>query len=161
VAGEDEARAQDVLAEMQVRISQGPESALGLGDAFSPEDVRAAFLALTKQFHPARFGRLSPELRAMSNEVFLGIKAAHEQLLKILGVATKPTGSARSTGCSRRISCARRPCPCPCPCPCRLPQAGSTGSGPLRRLSVHEGGLTGNRGLPASGSRAACRKKAA
>ena len=61
-----------------MRISQGPESALGLGDAFSPDDVRAAFLALTKQFHPARFGRLSPELRAMSTEVFLGIKSAHE-----------------------------------------------------------------------------------
>jgi hypothetical protein len=51
--------------------------------------VRAAFLALTKQFHPARFGRMSNELQRLSNEVFLGIKAAHETVLRSLGVVTR------------------------------------------------------------------------
>jgi hypothetical protein len=98
VAGEEEARAKAVLAEMQLRISQGPESALGLGDAFSPEDVRARFLSLTKQFHPARFGRMSSDLQRLSNEVFLGIKSAHETLLKVLGVPARNAGAARATG---------------------------------------------------------------
>lgn len=83
---------------MQLRISQGPESALGLGDAFSAEDVRARFLSLTKQFHPARFGRMSTELQRLSNEVFLGIKAAHEAMLKLLGAPSRATGPARASG---------------------------------------------------------------
>ena len=65
---------------MQARISsQGPSVALGMEDSgATPESVRAAFLTLTKQFHPARFGRMSTEIQRLSNEVFLGIKAAHE-----------------------------------------------------------------------------------
>lgn len=70
---------------MQLRISQGPEAALGLGEAISSESVRAAFLQLTKQFHPARFGRMSNEVQRLSNEVFLGIKAAHDTLQKVFG----------------------------------------------------------------------------
>ena len=62
-----------------------------------PESVRSAFLTLTKQFHPARFGRMSNELQRLSNEVFLGIKAAHELLLKSLGVTTRG-GSTMQTG---------------------------------------------------------------
>ncbi len=81
-----------MLAEMQARISESPHVALGIAEATAtPESVRAAFLELTKQFHPARFGRMSTELQRLSNEVFLGIKAAHEQLLRGLGVA--PRGS--------------------------------------------------------------------
>jgi hypothetical protein len=81
VSGDDEVRARAVLLEMQVRITRGPRTALGLGEAATPEDVRAAFLALTKRFHPARFGRMSSELQRLSNEVFLGIKSAHDVLM--------------------------------------------------------------------------------
>jgi hypothetical protein len=63
----------------------------------TPESVRSAFLTLTKQFHPARFGRMSNEIQRLSNEVFLGIKAAHELLLKSLGVTTRG-GSTMQTG---------------------------------------------------------------
>ena len=70
---------------MQLRISQGPLAALGVSEGATLEQVRSAFLALTKQFHPARFGRLSIELQRLSNEVFLGIKAAHDALAKALG----------------------------------------------------------------------------
>jgi len=78
---------------MQLRISQGPTSALGIGEIVTAEEVRAAFLQLTKQFHPARFGRMSPDLQRMANEVFLGIKSAHDHMLKALGSA--PRGGAR------------------------------------------------------------------
>lgn len=95
MAGTDEARARATLVEMQSRISSGPHAALGVGEGATPEQVRAAFLALTKTFHPARFGRMSPEVQRLSNEVFLGIKGAHETLLKLLGVPSRApaTGS--------------------------------------------------------------------
>jgi hypothetical protein len=95
VAGEDEARARATLVEMQSRISLGPHAALGVDEGASPGDVRAAFLGLTKTFHPARFGRMSPEVQRLSNEVFLGIKGAHETLMKLLGVPLRApaTGS--------------------------------------------------------------------
>ncbi|MEP6864088.1 MAG: hypothetical protein ABJE66_25905 [Deltaproteobacteria bacterium] len=59
--------------------------------------MRAAFLALTKKFHPARFGRMPTDIQRLSNEVFLGIKAAHELLLKSFGVTTRG-GSTMQTG---------------------------------------------------------------
>jgi hypothetical protein len=87
---DDEVQAKAVLTEMQVRLSHGPHEALGLQDvSATPEGVRAAFLTLTKQFHPARFGRMSNELQRLSNEVFLGIKAAHESVLRSLGVVAR------------------------------------------------------------------------
>ena len=87
---DDEVQAKAVLTEMQVRLSHGPHEALGLQDvSATPEGVRAAFLTLTKQFHPARFGRMSNELQRLSNEVFLGIKAAHEAVLRSLGVVAR------------------------------------------------------------------------
>jgi hypothetical protein len=85
VDGEEELRARAVLAEMQMRISQGPYSALSVAESASAEEVRAAFLQLTKQFHPARFGRMSNDVHRLANEVFLGIKGAHDQLIKYLG----------------------------------------------------------------------------
>src|SRR6476659_1629701 len=94
VSGDDEARARAVLLEMQARISRGPRTALGIGEAATPEDVRAAFLALTKRFHPARFGRMSNELQRLSNEVFLGIKSAHDQLQKALGGTSRVNGAS-------------------------------------------------------------------
>jgi hypothetical protein len=70
---------------MQLRISDGPYAALGIEETSGSDVVRQAFLALTKQYHPARFGRMSPEVQRLSNEVFLGIKGAHDQLMKLLG----------------------------------------------------------------------------
>jgi hypothetical protein len=94
VAGEEELRAKAVLAEMQMRISQGPYAALSLGESASADQVRAAFLDLTKQFHPARFGRMSPDVLRLANEVFLGIKSAHDQLMMMLGAPRHlPRGS--------------------------------------------------------------------
>jgi len=75
---------------MAVRISRGPHVALGVAELSTPEQVRAAFLELTKRYHPARFGRMSPDVQRMSNEVFLGIKAAHETMMRALGAPSKP-----------------------------------------------------------------------
>jgi hypothetical protein len=70
---------------MQARISQGPYAALGITDVAAASDVRTAFLELTKRFHPARFGRMANDIQRQSNEVFLGLKAAHDALMKALG----------------------------------------------------------------------------
>lgn len=90
VVPEEELRARAVLSEMLMRVSQGPHAALGISEAARAEEVRAAFLALTKQFHPARFGRMSADLHKLANEVFLGIKTAHDQLVKQLGSSGRP-----------------------------------------------------------------------
>lgn len=81
----DEVSARSALIAMQERIARGPYAALGIGEAASIEEVRGAFLELTKRFHPARFGRMSQELQKLSNEVFLGIKSAHDQLMRATG----------------------------------------------------------------------------
>lgn len=77
------------------RIVRGPQVALDVEADASPVEVRAAFHALAKQYHPARFGRMSPETQRLANEVFLGIKAAHEALAKQSGWSTRgqPSGS--------------------------------------------------------------------
>ncbi|HUJ58279.1 MAG TPA: hypothetical protein VLX92_07295, partial [Kofleriaceae bacterium] len=93
MSGDDEARARATLVEMQSRIAQGPHIALGVAEIATAEQIRSAFLELTKQYHPARFGRMSVEVQRMSNEVFLGIKAAHEAMLRAIGAALRPYGT--------------------------------------------------------------------
>jgi hypothetical protein len=83
---------------MQSRLSQGAHIILGVAELATAAQVRAAFLELTKQFHPARFGRLSSELQRISNEVFLGIKSAHETMLRALGAPTKPSRAGPNGG---------------------------------------------------------------
>lgn len=87
----DETSARTTLLDMMGRIAQGPHAALGIAETASAGEVRAAFLQLTKQYHPARFGRMSSELQKLSNEVFLALKAAHDALVKA-------AGGVRSTG---------------------------------------------------------------
>jgi hypothetical protein len=79
---------------MQSRISLGAHRALGVDEGATAEQIRAAFLGLTKTFHPARFGRMAVEVQKLSNEVFLGIKGAHEALLKAIGAPSRPHASA-------------------------------------------------------------------
>jgi hypothetical protein len=95
---------------MQLRISEGPYAALGVSEAASADEVRAAFLVLTKQFHPARFGRMSTEIQRLSNEVFLGIKTAHDQLMKQLGGALRGgVGQSGSMAAIRAEGSSRTP----------------------------------------------------
>jgi hypothetical protein len=90
VAGLDEARARSTLADMQERLARGPIVALGLTSSSTPEDVRAAFLQLTKHYHPVRFGRMAADVQKLANEVFLSLRAAHDSVIKSL--RRPPTG---------------------------------------------------------------------
>lgn len=96
VAGLDEARARSVLAEMQDRLARDPSAALGLASGAGVDDIRAAFLALTKQFHPVRFGRMANDVQKMANEVFLALRAAHDQLAKSARRQSGPIPTSRS-----------------------------------------------------------------
>jgi len=78
VAGLDEASARSALAEMQERLVRGPHAALGIAPNATPDDARAAFLQLTKQYHPVRFGRMPSEIQKLANEVFLALRAVHD-----------------------------------------------------------------------------------
>jgi hypothetical protein len=93
VAGDEEARARAALNEMLMRISQGPHSALGVHGTPTHDQVRSAFLELTKRFHPARFGRMSIDVQKLSNEVFLGIKLAHDTLAGGSSLRGRASGS--------------------------------------------------------------------
>ena len=67
---------------MQERLSRDAYEALGLIPSATPADIRNAFLARTKQFHPARFARMSPEIQRLANEVFLQLRAAHDTIAR-------------------------------------------------------------------------------
>jgi hypothetical protein len=79
---EEALRARAVLVEMQERMANGPHAALGIPMHATASDIRTAFLELTKKFHPARFGRMPTEVQRLSTEVFLSLRAAHDQLAK-------------------------------------------------------------------------------
>jgi len=83
VGGIDEVSARSVLTAMQDRLARDPASALGLMAGATADEVRAAFLHLTKQFHPVRFGRMALDIQKLSNEVFLALRAAHDTLAKV------------------------------------------------------------------------------
>ena len=79
--GPDELRARQLLLDMQERLGRDPFEALGLNSS-DPGEVRTAFLALTKIYHPARFARMPTEIQRLSNEVFLSMRAAHDALVR-------------------------------------------------------------------------------
>jgi hypothetical protein len=93
-----------VLAAIQDRLAQDPASALGLGANASAADVRAAFLQLTKQYHPVRFGRMAVDIQKLSNEVFLALRAAHDVLAKGLrGTGPIPTGRSAPSALGSQV----------------------------------------------------------
>lgn len=53
---------------------------LGVAEDASPDDVRKAFMALAKTFHPDKVGRRSPELVEIAGKVFARISEAHDAL---------------------------------------------------------------------------------
>jgi hypothetical protein len=96
VAGIDEASARSVLAIMQDQLARDPVSALGVTTNATAEDLRAAFLELTKRFHPVRFGRMAVDIQKQSNEVFLALRAAHDALTKAVRRQSGPIPTART-----------------------------------------------------------------
>ena len=53
---------------------------LGLDYDADSQQVRAAFLALTKSFHPNRFARRDHEVSRLANELFMRVKEAYSAL---------------------------------------------------------------------------------
>lgn len=109
---EDEVRAKQLLLDMMDLLSSDPYVAMGLIPSATPADIRHAFLARTKQFHPARFARMAPDIQRLANEVFLALRAVHETMAKPVVkapprpsplapsplAAPRPTGAAGSAG---------------------------------------------------------------
>jgi hypothetical protein len=91
VAGFDEAQARAALTTMLERLAKGPFVTLGIDPSATAEDVRQAFLTLTKRYHPAKFARMSGELQRQANEVFLQIRGAHDTIARSLPKASKRT----------------------------------------------------------------------
>jgi tetratricopeptide (TPR) repeat protein len=90
VAGLDEAGARAALADMQDRLARDPIAALGIAASATPADARAAFLQLTKKYHPVRFGRMATDVQKLANEVFLALRAAHDTAARTLRRPTIP-----------------------------------------------------------------------
>lgn len=118
VAGFDEPSARAALAAMQDRLARDPTTALGLSPGPTADDVRSAFLELTKQFHPVRFGRMATDVQKLANEVFLALRAAHDALAKTAGrpvpLGGRVTGSGVAPAMTRPSApVIARPAPAP------------------------------------------------
>jgi hypothetical protein len=101
-----EVDARAMLAEMKNRIAQGPAAALGVPADASGEELRAAFMQLTKRFHPIKFSRFSPEIARDANEVFLALRSTYEAAARGAGYAPRgasPLAGTRGTGAVRAI----------------------------------------------------------
>lgn len=125
---EDEVRTKQLLLDMMDLLSSDPYVAMGLIPSATPADIRHAFLTRTKQFHPARFARMAPDIQRLANEVFLALRAVHETMAKPVvkasarpsplapsALAPRPTGAAGSAG--------MRPVGGPAPIPTTPPRA--------------------------------------
>jgi hypothetical protein len=73
-----------VQAELREVIERAKDArvVLGLGPTDGDVAARAAFHALCKKYHPARFARSSPETVRLANEAFLAIKRAYDGLVR-------------------------------------------------------------------------------
>ena len=89
------------LGSIVPRLAEPPHVVLGVAEGASPEVLRAAFLQLTKQYHPQKFARFAPDVVRLANEVFLTIKRAYDQLStaqpSVRAVGTAPPARATTT----------------------------------------------------------------
>jgi hypothetical protein len=65
-----------------IERAKDARAVLGLGPNDGDAAARAAFHALCKRYHPARFARSSPETVRLANEAFLAIKRAYDGLVR-------------------------------------------------------------------------------
>ncbi|MBK7534535.1 MAG: J domain-containing protein [Myxococcales bacterium] len=85
-----------ILRDMQRKLQRGALEALGLAAGASPAEIRAAFMGLTKQYHPAKFARLDDSTIRLANEVFLSLRDAYEAVRAASGGAS--AGGVRRLG---------------------------------------------------------------
>lgn len=84
-----------MLLDMQERLNRDPYEAFSVGTISDPGEVRAAFLEITKVYHPARFARMAVEIQRLANEVFLSLRASYDTLSR---PSIKPPATNRTTG---------------------------------------------------------------
>ena len=93
---EEYARAQ--LVAMLSKLSANPHAALGISADADAAVTRSAFMDLTKQFHPQKFARLSPDTVKLANEVFLRLREAHDLVQKQLALLGAGGTVGRTSG---------------------------------------------------------------
>ena len=76
----DDVAAQRFLRDSLDRLQKAPFDFLGVGADPTAGQARAAFLSLTKTFHPTKFARFSPDTVRLANEVFLALKRVCENV---------------------------------------------------------------------------------
>ncbi len=96
--GPEEVRARQLLLDMMELLSSDPYAAMGLIPSATASDIRNAFLTRTKQFHPARFGRMATDIQRLANEVFLSLRAVHESIAKPAVKTPRHSGPMPSLG---------------------------------------------------------------
>ena len=82
--GRDGAVVQADLREV-IERAKDARAMLGLRPTDGAVEARAAFHALCKKYHPARFARSSAETVRLANEAFLAIKHAYDELVEAEG----------------------------------------------------------------------------
>jgi curved DNA-binding protein CbpA len=74
----------DTVGELRTELTRlqllDPFQVLAIAPDSGWEQVRAAYLAATKRYHPNRFARDAPELRDLATELFLVVRRAYAQL---------------------------------------------------------------------------------
>ena len=134
---------------MQDRLARDPVSALGVTPTATAEEVRSAFLELTKRYHPVRFGRMALDIQQLSNEVFLALRGAHDTLARSLRRQTGPIQTARPPVSPAAPPITGRMLP---PVPPRGPRAaGASDSGERAPIASHP--ITPPGGTPSGGTR--------
>lgn len=69
-----------LAAELERMKAASPAAVLRLSGNPGAGAVRAAFLAMVKEFHPHRFAREPADVQFLANEIFLLVKAAYDAL---------------------------------------------------------------------------------
>ena len=93
-----------LVAEAESLKKLNPFLVLGIGYEASDNDVRAAFGALTKRYHPDRFARYETiELRNVAAEIFILIRDAYRRLCDDASRTQVLTSLGRPTAAPRAI----------------------------------------------------------
>lgn len=62
--------------------ARAPYEVLGVAPTATPEEIRAAYQALVRQYHPDKVDNMAPELRELAEQRTKEINAAYNQLRK-------------------------------------------------------------------------------
>ncbi len=93
----DEAVRERLRAELARIETIDARAALGVTAQADEAQVRAAFRALAKRYHPARFARHERDVIRLANEVFLRLRGAHDELVALANAAGARRAPAATT----------------------------------------------------------------